>query len=142
MADLYEKHQCSILGVQEIPREQTGQYGVVAAEALSAGLARVTAIVEKPKPEAAPSNLAVVGRYILTPRIFRHLEKQRAGAGGEIQLTDAIAALLAEEKVLAYRFEGRRYDCGSKLGYLQATVDFGAKHPEVGKAFAAFLKSR
>jgi UTP--glucose-1-phosphate uridylyltransferase len=143
MADLYEQHRCSILGVQQIPREQTDQYGVVAAEALSAaGLARVTAIVEKPRPQAAPSDLAVVGRYILTPRIFDHLVKQQAGAGGEIQLTDAIAALLAEEKVLAYRFEGKRYDCGSKLGYLQATVDFGAKHPEVGKAFVSFLGSR
>jgi UTP--glucose-1-phosphate uridylyltransferase len=142
MAELYERHQCSILGVEEVPREQTAQYGIVATEKGSSRLARVTAIVEKPKPQAAPSNLAVVGRYILTPRIFHHLEKQKAGAGGEIQLTDAIAALLAEEKVLAYRFEGRRYDCGSKLGYLQATVDFGAKHPEAGSAFVAFLKSR
>ena len=142
MTDLYEQHQCSILGVQEIPREQTGQYGIVAAEAMSAGLGRVTAIVEKPKPETAPSDLAVVGRYVLTPRIFHHLQRQKAGLGGEIQLTDAIAALLAEEKVLAYRFAGTRYDCGSKLGYLQATVDFGSKHPEVGREFVAFLKSR
>jgi UTP--glucose-1-phosphate uridylyltransferase len=142
MADLYETHACSILGVQEVPRDQTDQYGIVAADAVSASLARVTAIVEKPRPQAAPSKLAVVGRYVLTPGIFRHLEKQQAGTGGEIQLTDAIAALLPEEKVLAYRFEGRRYDCGSKLGYLQATVELGSKHPEVGKAFVAFLKSR
>jgi UTP--glucose-1-phosphate uridylyltransferase len=142
MAQLYEREQCSVLGVEEVPREQTAQYGIVAVESSSSRLARVTAIVEKPKPEAAPSNLAVVGRYILTPRIFHHLERQRAGAGGEIQLTDAIAALLAEEKVLAYRFDGKRYDCGSKLGYLQATVDFGVKHPEAGAAFVAFLKSR
>jgi UTP--glucose-1-phosphate uridylyltransferase len=142
MADLYEQHQCSILGVQEIPWEQTVQYGILATESLSPDLARVTAIVEKPKPEAAPSNLAVVGRYILTPRIFHHLRQQRPGVGGEIQLTDAIAALLAEEKVLAHRFSGTRYDCGSKLGYLQATVEFGSKHPEVGKEFIAFLKSR
>ena len=142
MAELYETNGCSILGVQDIPREQTDQYGVVAVDPRSGDLARVTAIVEKPKPQAAPSTLAVVGRYILTPRIFGHLEKRQSGAGGEIQLTDAIAALLREEQVLAYRFEGRRYDCGSKLGYLQATVDFGTRHPEVGKAFVSFLQSR
>ena len=142
MTQLYEQHQCSVLGVEEVPREQTVQYGIVAVEKGSSRLAAVTAIVEKPKPEAAPSNLAVVGRYVLTPRIFRHLERQHAGLGGEIQLTDGIAALMKEEKVLAYRFEGKRYDCGSKLGYLQATVDFGAKHPEAGPAFVAFLKSR
>jgi UTP--glucose-1-phosphate uridylyltransferase len=142
MAQLYEQHQCSLIGVEEVPRENAGQYGIVAAEDASAPLARVTAIVEKPDPKAAPSNLAVVGRYILTPRIFHHLEHQRAGLGGEIQLTDGIAALLKEEKVLAYRFEGKRYDCGSKLGYLQATVELGAKHPEAGAAFVAFLKSR
>ena len=142
MAEVYEQAQCSVLGVQDIPPDQTDQYGIVAVDAKSGDPARIGAIVEKPKPQSAPSTLAVVGRYILTPRIFHHLEKQRAGAGGEIQLTDAIAALLAEEKVLAYRFEGRRYDCGSKLGYLQATVDFGKRHPEVGEAFTAFLKSR
>ena len=142
MAELYETNGCSILGVQDIPREQTDQYGVVAVDPRSGDLARVTAIVEKPKPQAAPSTLAVVGRYILTPQIFGHLDKRQSGAGGEIQLTDAIAALLREEQVLAYRFEGRRYDCGSKLGYLQATVDFGTRHPEVGKAFVSFLQSR
>jgi len=142
MAELYETNGCSILGVQDIPREQTDQYGVVAVDPRSGDLARVTAIVEKPEPQAAPSTLAVVGRYILTPQIFGHLDKRQSGAGGEIQLTDAIAALLREEQVLAYRFEGRRYDCGSKLGYLQATVDFGTRHPEVGKAFVSFLQSR
>jgi UTP--glucose-1-phosphate uridylyltransferase len=142
MAELYARDPYSILGVQDIPREQTQQYGVVAVDAGSGNPARITAIVEKPRPEAAPSTLAVVGRYILSPRIFHHLEKLQTGTGGEIQLTDAIAALLAEEKVMAYRFEGRRYDCGSKLGYLEATVDLGMRHPEVGKAFAAFLKSR
>jgi UTP--glucose-1-phosphate uridylyltransferase len=142
MAKLYEEQQSSVLGVQEVPREHTAQYGIVATADPSSRLARVTAIVEKPKPEAAPSNLAVVGRYVLSPAIFEHLQQQRAGLGGEIQLTDGIAALLKQEKVLAYRFEGRRYDCGSKLGYLQATVDFGVKHAEVGAAFVAFLKSR
>src|SRR5581483_6059262 len=141
MAELYETNGCSILGVQDIPREQTDQYGVVAVDPRSGDLARVTAIVEKPEPQAAPSTLAVVGRYILTPQIFGHLDKRQSGAGGEIQLTDAIAALLREEQVLAYRFEGRRQDCGSKLGYLQATVDFGTRHPEVGKAFVSFLQS-
>ena len=142
MAELYGKDPYSVLGVQDIPRDQTNQYGIVAIDPRSDDPARITGIVEKPKPDVAPSTLAVVGRYILSPRIFRHLEKQHAGTGGEIQLTDAIAALLAEEKVVAYRFEGRRYDCGSKLGYLQATVDLGTRHPEVGKAFTAFLKSR
>ena len=139
MADVFEREQCSILGVQEIPREHSRQYGMVRVEPIAAAIDRVRGIVEKPSPEAAPSNLAVVGRYILTPRIFHFLERIRPGAGGEIQLTDAIAALLAEEKVVAYRFHGTRYDCGSKLGYLQATVAYGRKHPEVGDAFERFL---
>jgi len=141
MTDLFGRHQHSILGVQEIPREQSRQYGIVRTERLEPGIERVTAIVEKPSPEAAPSNLAVVGRYILTPRIFHYLERVQPGTSGEIQLTDAIAALLADEQVLAYRFQGTRYDCGSKLGYLQATVAYGRKHPETGKAFEKFLKS-
>jgi len=99
----------------------------------------VTSIVEKPAPADAPSNLAVVGRYLLTPRIFDKLEETRAGAGGEIQLTDAIAALLKDEPVVAYPFEGKRYDCGSKLGYLEATVEYGLAHPELGEAFGAYL---
>ena len=139
MADVFEREQCSILGVQEIPREHSRQYGMVRVEPIAAAIDRVRGIVEKPSPEAAPSNLAVVGRYILTPRIFHFLERIRPGAGGEIQLTDAIAALLAEEKVVAYRFHGTRYDCGSKLGYLQATVAYGRRHPEVGEAFERFL---
>lgn len=141
MVDVFRQHQCSILGVQDVPREQTRSYGIVAATPLSADIERVNAIVEKPKPEDAPSTLAVVGRYILTPRIFHHLEKVQAGAGGEIQLTDGIAALMREEKMLAYRFKGTRYDCGSKLGYLQATVALGLKHPEVRDEFAAYLDS-
>jgi UTP--glucose-1-phosphate uridylyltransferase len=139
MADVFEREQCSVLGVQEIPREHSDQYGMVRVEPIAAAIDRVRGIVEKPSPHAAPSNLAVVGRYILTPRIFHFLEEVRPGAGGEIQLTDAIAALLAEEKVVAYRFHGTRYDCGSKLGYLQATVAYGRKHPEVGEAFGRFL---
>ena len=104
-------------------------------------LEQIAGIVEKPNPEDAPSNLAVVGRYILTPRIFHHLASIGRGSGGEIQLTDGIAALLAEEQVLAYRYAGTRYDCGSKLGYLEATVAFGLRHPEVGTGFREVLKS-
>jgi UTP--glucose-1-phosphate uridylyltransferase len=141
MVDVFQKHQCSILGVLNVPREQTGQYGIVSSVPLAANLEQVNGIVEKPKPEDAPSTLAVVGRYILTPRIFHHLEKVQAGAGGEIQLTDGIAALMREEKMLAYRFNGTRYDCGSKLGYLKAMVAMGLKHPEVSEEFAAYLNS-
>jgi UTP--glucose-1-phosphate uridylyltransferase len=141
MTDIFARHQRSILGVQEIAREYSRQYGIVRTERLEPGIERVLAIVEKPSPEAAPSNLAVVGRYILTPRIFHHLARVQPGASGELQLTDAIAALLADEQVLAYRFQGTRYDCGSKLGYLQATVAYGRKHPETGKAFEKYLKS-
>lgn len=139
MVDVFEQYQCPILGVQNVPRDQTGQYGIVSSEPLTEDLELVNGIVEKPKPENAPTTLAVVGRYILTPRIFHHLQNVRAGTGGEIQLTDGIAALMQEEKMLAYRFKGTRYDCGSKLGYLQATVALGLKHPEVRDEFAAYL---
>jgi len=139
MTQVYERYQCSVLGVDEVPREHTRQYGIVQTDGEEPGA--VSAIVEKPSPEDAPSNLAVVGRYILSPRIFHHLATVQAGAGGEIQLTDGIAALMLEEKVLAYRFKGVRYDCGSKLGYLQAMVAYGKKHPEVGAEFTAYLKS-
>jgi len=141
MVDVFERHQSSVLAVQRIPREQTRQYGIVRTEPVAKDVERIMAIVEKPKPEDAPSTLAVVGRYILTPRIFHHLEQIKPGAGSEIQLTDAIAALLGEDRVLAYSFKGTRYDCGSKLGYLQATVAYGRKHPEVGKDFERFLAS-
>lgn len=140
MAAVFEREQCSVLGVQEIPLEQSRQYGMVKADRLGDTLGVMTAIVEKPAPEKAPSNLAVVGRYILTPRIFHHLEKGVPGAGGEIQLTDAIAGLLEEERVLAYRFDGVRYDCGSKLGYVQATIAYARKHPEIAVAFNDYLK--
>ena len=141
MAELFERHQSPMVAVQQVKREHTNQYGIVKTEPVTENLERVMGIVEKPKPEAAPSTLGVVGRYILTPRIFHHLANGKAGAGGEIQLTDAIAALLAEDRVLAYRFSGTRYDCGSKLGYLQATVALGRQHPEVGKAFTDYLKT-
>jgi UTP--glucose-1-phosphate uridylyltransferase len=140
MVDVFGQYGSSILGVQDVPRADTRSYGIVAASPAGERIEKVSAIVEKPKPEEAPSTLAVVGRYILTPRIFHHLESIRPGAGGEIQLTDGIASLLAEEQVLAYRYDGVRYDCGSKIGYLQATVVFGQRHPEVGAAFTQYLK--
>ncbi|PWB58442.1 MAG: UTP--glucose-1-phosphate uridylyltransferase [Nitrosomonadales bacterium] len=139
MVDVFTTHQCSVLGVQEVPREQTGQYGIVSATQLVLGVEQVHGLVEKPRPEDAPSNLAVVGRYILTPRIFHHLAQVQAGASGEIQLTDGIAALLREERLLAYRFSGTRYDCGSKLGYLKAQVAFGLKHEDLRVEFASYL---
>ena len=139
MVDQFDYYRCSVLGVQDVPRSDTKSYGIVDAQPVGERLERVAAIVEKPKPEEAPSTLAVVGRYILTPRIFHHLQHIPTGSGGEIQLTDGIAALLAEEQVLAYRYDGIRYDCGSKLGYLQATVALGQRHPEVGAAFTDYL---
>jgi UTP--glucose-1-phosphate uridylyltransferase len=141
MTQLFEREQVSVLGVQEVPHSQTAQYGIVRTKPGAGGVETVEAIVEKPRPETAPSNLAVVGRYILTPRIFDHLARLNPGAGDEIQLTDGIASLLKEERVLAYRFKGVRYDCGNKLGYLQATIALGRKHPEVGAAFEDYLKS-
>jgi len=139
MADVHAERGCSVLGVQDVPRSETKSYGIVRTSGADGRIERIDGIVEKPAPEVAPSTLAVVGRYILTPRIFHHLENARPGSGGEIQLTDGIAALLAEEEVLAYRYAGTRYDCGSKLGYLQATVVFGRRHPEVGAAFTDYL---
>lgn len=141
MVQVFAQHQCSILGVQDVPRAHTRQYGIVSSTNLDKDIERVHGIVEKPKPEVAPSTLAVVGRYILTPCIFHHLENIKPGAGGEIQLTDGIAALMGEEQLLAYRFNGIRYDCGSKLGYLQAQVAFGLKHDELRDGFAEYLKT-
>jgi UTP--glucose-1-phosphate uridylyltransferase len=128
--------------VEEVPRDQTQSYGIVTIESMQGDTGRIHSIVEKPKPADAPSNLAVIGRYVLTPRIFDLLAQVTPGAGGEIQLTDAISQLLEHERVLAVRLPGRRFDCGSKLGYLQAMVELGLRHPEVGKAFARFLESR
>ena len=139
MTDLYDNYHCSVLGVLDVPRAETASYGIVKSTRVAERVERIEAIVEKPQPDVAPSTLAVVGRYILTPRIFHHLERVKQGSGGEIQLTDGIASLLAEEQVLGYRYAGARFDCGSKLGYLQATVDFGRRHPEVGAAFSNYL---
>ena len=142
MVDQYNYYQCSVLGVQQVAPEETASYGIVDATPMAERVSRVNAIVEKPKPEDAPSTLGVVGRYILTPRIFHHIQHLKPGAGGELQLTDAIAALLKEQQVLAYAYDGVRYDCGSKLGYLQATVEYALKHSEVSEDFAAYLKTR
>lgn len=141
MTALYEQHQCSLLGVEDVEAEETDKYGIVSTEKMVNGMGKVHQIVEKPKPADAPSTLAVVGRYILTPRIFHCIEATEKGAGGEIQLTDAIADLLAEESVMAYQFDGRRYDCGSKLGYLIATVEYALKHPELKGDFLKYLGS-
>ena len=140
MADVFASHHSSVIGVLDVPPADTRSYGIVKSSRLTDTLERIEAIVEKPEPEKAPSTLGVVGRYILTPRIFHHLENITPGAGGEIQLTDGIASLLSEEAILACRYDGIRYDCGSKLGYLQATVDFGRRHPEVGEDFTNYLK--
>jgi UTP--glucose-1-phosphate uridylyltransferase len=139
MAQVHAKSGGSVIAVQNVPREDTAAYGIVSAEKISQGISRITGMVEKPKPEEAPSTLGVVGRYILSPRIFHFLENQRPGAGREIQLTDAIARLLRDESVVAYEFQGRRYDCGSKLGYLQATVNYALKHPELASDFREFI---
>ena len=139
MVDVYDYYKCSVLGVQQVPREDTRSYGIIDSKPLKEDLEAVHAIVEKPKPAEAPSTLAVVGRYVLTPRIFHHLAHLGKGAGGEIQLTDGIAALMAEEQVLAYRYQGKRYDCGSKIGYLEATMAMARKHQEVGQQFEQLL---
>ena len=143
MVDIAAREQASVIGVMPVAPDATGSYGIVEVEgAMTERLAPIRRIIEKPRPGTTTSTLAVVGRYVLSPRIFHHLRTMPAGAGGEIQLTDGIARLLDDERVLAYEFEGRRYDCGSKLGYLEATVDFGVRHPEVGEAFSRYLASR
>ena len=139
MTQVYAEHQTSVLGVEVVDGPDISRYGVVATEEDDGDTASINAIVEKPPASEAPSNLGVVGRYVLEPRIFDLLEDVPRGSGGEYQLTDAIAALLAEQRVLAYRIKGRRYDCGSKLGYLQATVEYALKHPELQGEFRDYL---
>lgn len=142
MVEQYGKHRASVLAVQEVPRAETSAYGIVSSSPWGERTERVTGIVEKPKPEVAPSTLAVVGRYVLSPLVFEHLANLPPGTGGEIQLTDGLARLINDEPVLAYRFDGTRYDCGSKIGYLQATVELALRHPDVGQEFARFLSQR
>ena len=142
MVARYKLEGCSILGVEEVPRERTGSYGIVSPKGEADPVTQISAIVEKPAPRDAPSTLGVVGRYVLTPAIFEMLASGKPGSGGEIQLTDGIAALLARERVLAMRLGGKRYDCGSKLGYLKATVELGLRHAETGGGLAQFLEQR
>lgn len=139
MLSVFNDRNCSILGVEEVPADETDRYGIVDPEASEGRITKLRSIVEKPRPEDARSNLGVVGRYVLNPAIFEHLEKIPRGAGGEIQLTDAIQRLMQDETVLAYRFEGKRYDCGSKLGYLQATIEYALLHPDLREPFLEYL---
>jgi len=141
MVEQFEEWRVSILAVQEVPAEQTRRYGIVDGTQINDRLLDVTRIIEKPAPEEAPSRLGVAGRYILTPGVFHEIATQQRGVGGEIQLTDGIAALLRREKVFAYRYEGRRYDCGSKEGFLEANVALALDHPELGPGFRAYLKT-
>ncbi|SVE57751.1 uncharacterized protein METZ01_LOCUS510605, partial [marine metagenome] len=140
MRQYYERYHSSVLAVEAVPNDQTTSYGIVSVKKESSGARRIDKIIEKPKPEEAPSNLAVVGRYLLTPAIFEQLEERSPGAGGEIQLTDGIAGILGHESVHALLFEGIRYDCGSRLGYLKATVEYGLHDEEVGERFRKYLK--
>jgi len=144
MVDVATRENVSTIGVMDVPAADVGSWGIVETREMRPGerVATMTKMVEKPKPGSTPSTLAVVGRYVLTPAIFDHLRAIGAGAGGEIQLTDGIARLMGDERVVAYRFEGRRYDCGRKQGYLEATVELGLKHPETGAEFAEFLAAR
>lgn len=141
MAEVFECKQASIIGTQTVAHEDSDKYGMVAGPVVEDRLARVDEIIEKPSPAETPSDQAVVGRYILTPAIMGKLKTTQRGAGGEIQLTDAIAALRAEEEIFAYSFEGRRYDCGSKLGYLEATVEYALMHPELADDFRSYLNA-
>ncbi len=141
MVQLFTQVQSSLLAVQEVPLDRVSSYGIVASHAVQARLRLVDSIVEKPSPAQTPSTLAVAGRYILTPAIFNHLRQQSAGANGEIQLTDAIAQLIQSEPVHAYEYIGKRYDCGSKLGFLEATLELALQHPEVGNSFQQFLRN-
>jgi UTP--glucose-1-phosphate uridylyltransferase len=140
MVKAYEQSPGTVLAVQDVPRSETRRYGVVDVHGVSAPLAEVFAMVEKPAPEKAPSTLAVAGRYILTPAVFESIRQQPRGAGGEIQLTDGIAALIGKERVQAFRYDGRRYDCGSKEGFLEATIDLALANPELSGAVRAHLQ--
>jgi UTP--glucose-1-phosphate uridylyltransferase len=140
MIDVFNHYHSTVIGVEAIAREDTRSYGIIDGREWEEDIFKLSGIVEKPSPEDAPSNLGVVGRYVLMPSIFDHLRRLEPPIFGELQLTDALHSLLAEEQVLAYRYYGQRFDCGSKLGYLKATVDFALRHPEIGAAFDAYLR--
>lgn len=137
----HEKEQASVIAIEDIPKEKTLQYGIVDVSGSKGNLHKINFIVEKPQPKDAPSTLGVIGRYVFNPEIFDCLEKIKPGKGGEIQLTDAIQMLLGQQSIFAYQFEGKRYDCGDKLGFMKANIEFSKKHPEIGKEFIEFLKS-
>ncbi|MGB5822455.1 MAG: UTP--glucose-1-phosphate uridylyltransferase GalU [Proteocatella sp.] len=140
LMDMHDKYDASVLGVQQVDLENVNKYGIVDGEKIEEGVYKVNTLVEKPKQEDAPSNVAILGRYIISPSIFKILEATEPGAGGEIQLTDALKVLAKEEKVIAYEFEGRRHDVGDKLGFLEATVEYAMKNPELKDKFTAYLK--
>jgi UTP--glucose-1-phosphate uridylyltransferase len=142
MIGVFDHYHTSVLGVEEIRPDESKSYGVIDGKQWEENIFKLSGIVEKPAPADAPSRYGVVGRYVLKPRIFEHLHALRPGSGGELQLTDAIQSLLSDEQVLAYRYDGRRFDCGSKLGYLKATVEFALRHPEVSEDFSEYLASR
>jgi len=142
MVDVYSHFNSGVVAVEPVPKDETVRYGIVEVKSIEERIGKMQSIVEKPQPDVAPSNLGVVGRYILPAEIMEILEQTRRGAGGEIQLTDAIATLLERQQVLSYEFAGTRYDCGSKLGYLEATIDYALKHPELSEDFAGYLQSR
>ncbi|KVU59660.1 UTP--glucose-1-phosphate uridylyltransferase [Burkholderia ubonensis] len=141
LVNIFNHYHSSVVGVETIAREDCHSYGVVDGRMWGDNVIKLSGIVEKPAPDEAPSNFGVVGRYVLMPTIFRHIRALKPGAGGELQLTDALQSLLAEEQVLAYRYFGARFDCGSKLGYLKATVEFALRHPEVGADFEEYLQN-
>ena len=141
MAEQFKTLQQSVLAVQEVPLDQTRRYGIVAGERYGDGLTKVSAMVEKPAPDVAPSRMAVAGRYILMPAVFKHIRSQKPGVGDELQLTDGIASLMTDESVYAFEYAGKRYDCGSKEGFLEATVELALQHPEVGARFKSYLKN-
>jgi UTP--glucose-1-phosphate uridylyltransferase len=140
MAAVFEREKASVLGVMEVPRKDTHKYGIVAGDSAGGRLLKVRDVVEKPKPEEAPSTTAIIGRYVFTPEIFGELERTGRGAGGEIQLTDAIRTLLKRQSVFAYQFEGRRFDTGDRLGFLQATVETALSRPDLRESFGAYLR--
>ncbi|SAK55150.1 UTP-glucose-1-phosphate uridylyltransferase [Caballeronia arvi] len=142
MIEVFDHYHSSVIGVEEIPPQDSKSYGVIDGKEWEDNIFKLSGIVEKPEPAVAPSNLGVVGRYVLKPRVFDHIRALKPGAGGELQLTDAIQSLLSDEQVLAYKYHGTRFDCGSKLGYLKATVEFALRHPEVKQEFEEYLRNR
>ncbi|AJX13004.1 UTP--glucose-1-phosphate uridylyltransferase [Burkholderia ubonensis] len=141
LVDVFNHYHSSVIGVETIAREDSRSYGVIEGREWEEDIIKLSGIIEKPSPEDAPSNLGVVGRYVFMPTLFDHLRKIKPGAGGELQLTDAVQSLLAHEQVLAYRYYGTRFDCGSKIGYLKATVELALQHPEVSREFEAYLRT-